>query len=196
MNNKNAPLYFLNEGGDMGKHIRAKDWSKTPLGDARDWPISLKTMVSVMLENPIGMYIAWGRDYTQLYNDAYLPILGTKHPNALGLSSKETFLETWHNTKPIFDRVMDGHPLRISDQMLPINRNGCIVECYFDFTHSPIRIENGDVGGILITVTDTTNTKSAENKYKLSANQLQFAIEATGLATWSINPVTKKVHWK
>ena len=49
---------FLSGGGEMGVLIRAKDWSKTPLGDPEDWPQSLRTMVSVMLDNPFGMYIA------------------------------------------------------------------------------------------------------------------------------------------
>ncbi|MBA2250882.1 MAG: hypothetical protein H0W12_11905, partial [Chitinophagaceae bacterium] len=53
-------LKFLEGGGEMGKLIRAKDWSKTPLGDAKNWPQSLRTMVSVMLDNPFGMYIALG----------------------------------------------------------------------------------------------------------------------------------------
>ena len=81
MNNKNAGHYFLRGGGEMGELIRGKDWGKTPLGDPGTWPQSLRTMVAVMLENPFGMYIAWGDGYIQLYNDGYRPILGAnKHP--------------------------------------------------------------------------------------------------------------------
>ena len=36
----------------MGDLIRAKDWSKTPLGDPSTWPQSLRTMVAVVLDNP------------------------------------------------------------------------------------------------------------------------------------------------
>ena len=193
MNNNNTPHYFLKGGGEMGNYIRTKDWSKTPLGDPTDWPVCLKTMVSVMLENPFGMYIAWGKEYTQIYNDGYRPILGAlKHPQALGISSRETFSEVWQIIEPMFDGVMDGNPVRFSDLMLPLNRNGFIEDCYFDFAHSPIRTVNGDVGGVLVTVIETTNKKRAEDKLKESNNQLQFAIEATDLATWSIDPVTKK----
>ena len=92
MNDKNADYYFLKGGGEMGELIRAKDWSKTPLGDPAGWPDSLRTMVAVMLENPFGMYIAWGTEYTQLYNDGYRPILGTtKHPQAWVLARPKRF---------------------------------------------------------------------------------------------------------
>ncbi len=187
-----SPYYFFRGGGAMGKLIRAKDWASTPLGNPKNWPKSLQTMVSVMLENPFGMYIAWGKEYTQIYNDGYRPILGeTKHPQALGISSKETFSEIWHIISSMFDGVMNGIPIGFPDFMLPLDRNGYIEKCYFDFAYSPIRLEDGKVGGVLVTVIETTNKKKAEDNLKESKNQLQFAIDATDLATWEIDPVTK-----
>ncbi len=149
---KNANHYFLQGGGEMGELIRAKDWSKTSLGDPAGWPQSLRKMVAVMLDNPFGMYIAWGDDYTQLYNDGYRPILGaTKHPHALGISTKETFAQIWNIIGSMFDGVMKGKAVGFSDFMLRLNRNGFVEECYFDFSYSPIRKDNGEVGGILVT---------------------------------------------
>ena len=184
---------FFSGGGDMGKLIRAKDWNKTPLGNARDWPQSLRTMVSVMLDNPFGMYIAWGKEYTQIYNDGYRPILGsTKHPHALGISTRDTFAEIWDIIGSMFEGVMNGVPVGFPDFMLPLNRNGFMEECYFDFSYSPIRKENGEVGGVLVTVIETTNKKKAEEGLKESKDQLQFAIESAELATWDFNPATNK----
>ena len=109
MNNKNSDHYFLEGGGEMGALIRVKDWSKTALGDPENWPQSLRTMVSVMLDNPLGMYIAWGSEYIQLYNDGFRPILGTtKHPQALGAGTLTTFPEIWDTISPMLDRVMEG----------------------------------------------------------------------------------------
>lgn len=160
MNSKNSDHYFLNGGGEMGALIRAKDWSKTPLGDPIDWPQSLRTMVAVMLENPFGMYIAWGGDYIQLYNDGYRPILGaSKHPHALGNSTRETFSEIWHIIESMFDGVMEGKAVGFPDLFLPLNRNGFVEDCYFDFAYSPIRKDNGDVGGVLVTVIETTEKR-------------------------------------
>lgn len=153
----------------MGELIRAKDWSKTSLGDPAEWPQSLRTMVAVMLDNPFGMYIAWGREYTQLYNDGYRPILGSsKHPQALGISTQETFSEIWHIVKPMFDDVMKGTAVGVTDFMYLLNRNGYEEECFFDFAYSPIRKDNGEVGGVLVTVIETTNRKKADEALKES----------------------------
>ena len=162
MRDKNSKFYFLKGGGEMGELIRAKDWSQTPLGDPADWPPSLCTMVAVMLNTPFGMYIAWGKDYIQLYNDGYRPILGaSKHPAALGISTRETFSEVLHIIESMFDDVMNGKAVGFPDFMLPLNRNGFVEECYFDFSYSPIKKQDGEVGGVLVTVIETTEKKRA-----------------------------------
>lgn len=189
----NTQYQFLSGGGEMGALIRAKDWSKTALGNPEDWPQSLRTMVSVMLDNPFGMYIAWGSEYIQLYNDGYRPILGsTKHPQALGISTRKTFEEIWHIIESMFDGVMKGKAVGFPDFMLPLNRNGFVEDCYFDFSYSPIRKEDGEVGGVLVTVIETTNKKKAEKDLEESKEQLEFAIEATELGTFDYNPLTNK----
>lgn len=169
MSIKNSDHYFLRGGGEMGEMIRAKDWSKTSLGDPAGWPQSLRTMVAVMLDNPFGMYIAWGSEYIQLYNDGYRPILGaTKHPQALGISTRETFSEIWHIIESMFEGVMKGKAVGFPDFMLPLNRYGYKEECYFDFSYSPIRKDNGEVGGVLVTVIETTEKKRATEALKES----------------------------
>ncbi|WP_308993678.1 PAS domain S-box protein [Mariniflexile litorale] len=173
---------FFQEGGEMGKLIRAKDWSKTPLGHPDIWPQPLRTMISVMLDNPFGMYIAWGKEYTQIYNDGYRPILGaTKHPEALGISSRETFSEIWHIIGSMFDGVMDGIPIGFPDFMLPLNRNGYVENCYFDFAYSPIRLDNGEVGGVLVTVIETTDKKKAIEDLKESEERFRTMAEGTDI---------------
>ncbi len=167
MHSTSDELYFLSGGGDMGKLIRATDWSKTSLGDPHSWPQSLKTMVSVILNNPFGMYIAWGDEFTQIYNDGYRPILGSgKHPAALGISTRETFQEIWHIIGSMFDGVMKGKAVGFPDFMLPLNRNGFVEECYFDFSYSPIYREDGVVGGVLVTVIETTEKRKAIDAFK------------------------------
>ncbi len=169
---------FLQGGGEMGKLIRVMDWCKTPLGDPKTWPQPLRTMVSVMLDNPFGMYIAWGKDYTQIYNDGYRPILGaTKHPQALGISTKETFSEIWHIIGSMFDGVMKGQAVGFPDFMLPLDRNGYLETCYFDFAYSPIRLENGEVGGVLVTVIETTGKKKAVQDLKESEDRFRNMAE-------------------
>ncbi len=185
MSKENTNYYFLEGGGEMGALIRTKDWSKTSLGDPDTWPQSLRTMVAVMLDNPFGMYIAWGTEYTQIYNDGYRPILGsTKHPQALGISTRETFSEIWHIIDSMFDDVMKGKAVGFPDFMLPLNRNGFVEECYFDFSYSPIRKENGEVGGVLVTVIETTNKKKAEENLKESEAKFRAMAENIPNLAW------------
>ncbi len=151
-----SPQTFLQGGGEMGALIRGFDWSRTVLGPAHLWPQSLRTAASILLESHFGMYIAWGPDYIQLYNDRYRPILGsTKHP-AIGQRARDTFAESWHIIGPLFDQVMAGQGVGAEDWMLPLDRHGYLEECFFTFSYSPVRDESGRVGGILVTVTETT----------------------------------------
>ncbi|MFO0746265.1 MAG: ATP-binding protein [Myxococcota bacterium] len=130
------------------------------------WPQSLRTGVSIVLQSTFGMYIAWGADYTQIYNDAYRPILGsTKHP-ALGLSARATFGESWHIIGPMFARVMRGETIGADDWMLPLDRHGYLEECFFVFSYSPIRDESGGVGGVLVTVFESSARVLGERRLR------------------------------
>lgn len=184
---------FIQSGGELGKLIRAKDWSITALGNPSTWPPTLCTLVGMMLENPFGMLICWGKEYIQIYNDGFRPILGTiKHPTALGISANETYAEIWDTIEPMFASVMQGNPVRITDFEMPLNRHGCLETCYFDFSCSPVRLDNGEVGGLLMTVLETTNKKKAETELHESKDQLKFAIEAAQLGAWELNPLSNK----
>ena len=124
----------------MGALMRAFDWSSTPMGPVAGWSQSLKTALSILLASGYPMYIAWGPEFIQFYNDAYRPILGsTKHPQALGQGSAECFSEIWDFIGPMFRRALTtGEATTLTDQLLPLDRNGYVEECYFTFSYSAI----------------------------------------------------------
>ncbi len=180
----------LSGGGEMGALMRTIDWSRTAVGPVETWPQSLRTALSILLETGFPMYIAWGAEFTQFYNDGYRPILGsTKHPAAMGISTRQTFAEIWHIIGPMFDGVMQGRPTTVVDFLLPLDRHGFVEECYFIFSYSPIRRETGTVGGVLVTVTETTQRVLGERRLKTSqalaaqtreARTMQEAYEIAG----------------
>lgn len=98
----NAPAEtaaVLSGGGEMGALMRVIDWGQTPVGPVATWPPSLKSAVRIMLECRLPMYLAWGEAFTQFYNDAYRPILGHKHPAAMGTSTPASpSLRGWWGT--------------------------------------------------------------------------------------------------
>src|SRR5689334_23133079 len=86
---------LLSGGGEMGERIREFDWSKTPLGPIESWSPALLTMVRIMLANRFPLLLWWGPQYISIYNDAYIPVLGEKHPWALGQPVSECWKEIW-----------------------------------------------------------------------------------------------------
>ena len=191
----NNHYYFLNGGGEMGKLIRNKDWSQTPLGNPETWPLSLKTSVSIVLNNPFAMCIAWGKELTQIYNDSYCPILGSlKQVHALGASSTEIFSEIWMIVQPMFDAGMKGESVGFSDFMLPLNRNEYKENCYFDFAFSPIFLENGEVGGVLITILETTAKQIAQQYLKESEQRFKDMADNIPNLAWMAH-ADGTVYW-
>jgi signal transduction histidine kinase/DNA-binding response OmpR family regulator len=140
----------------MGVAMRARDWAPTPLGPVDGWPQSLRTSVSICLRSRFPLVVWWGSELVVLYNDAYAPILGSKHPTALGMPGRELWPEIWHIIGPMLERVLrHGEASWSEDQMLPLVRNGYTEECYFTFSYSPISDETG-IGGVFTAVNETT----------------------------------------
>ena len=66
--------------GEMATRMRELDWSATPLGPVEQWPQALRTSVRIVLDSGCAMAVCWGPDFTFLYNDGYMQLIGTKHP--------------------------------------------------------------------------------------------------------------------
>src|SRR3954462_9584586 len=143
--------------GAGARALLAFPWETTPIGPVDSWPDQLRLLVEVMLSSEFPMMIVWGCEYTQLYNDAFRPILGTgKHPGALGRSARETWAEIWTDIGPLFASVFAGGDVWNADPRLLINRNGYDEEVFFTYSYSPIRDASDAVAGLLVIATETT----------------------------------------
>jgi PAS domain S-box-containing protein len=146
---------FLTGGEEMAARISAFDWSKTPIGSAENWSPALRMMVRVLIANRFPMLLWWGPDYTSIYNDAYIPILGQKHPWALGRPVRECWSEIWDVLKPLIDAPFRGGPATWSEDIeLQINRSDFTEETHFTIAYSPVPDETApnSIGGVLATV--------------------------------------------
>lgn len=151
----------------MGEMIRALDWSKTPLGPAENWPQSLKTSVSICLNSRFPVLIWWGSDLVKIYNDAYVQLIGSKHPTALGAKGKSVWPEIWETIGPLLHGVMERAEANWADDLLlMLERNGYPEECYFTFSYSPIRDESGGIGGVFTPVVETTEKVIGERRMR------------------------------
>jgi len=174
--------------GEMATRMRALDWSTTALGPVEQWPQALRTCVRIVLDSAYPMNICWGPDYINLYNDAYLPSMGAKHPWALGRSSRDVVPEVWEFTKQMFDMVVtQGQPFSgLGDQLYPLNRHNYLEEVYCALSVSPIPDDNGRAGGVLAILLETTERVLEDRRRHLLRD----------LAARTAGPRTEEEVWR
>lgn len=157
------PQPFL--GSEMGERIRALDWGTTSRGPMDRWPRSLRTLIDMLLPHPLPMIVLWGPDLIQIYNDGYARIAGRKHPEALSMPTRQCWPELWHVNGPIYERVLRrGEAVLLEDQSFPTTRTGALEDAWFTLTYSPVRDDNGRIGGVLLTILETTAKVIAERE--------------------------------
>ena len=162
---------FLAKGGEMGALTRAENWSKTSVGAVETWSQSLRTTLGIVLNSKFPMFLFWGPEHICFYNDAYRPSLGNdgKHPSILGQKGADAWPEIWDFIKPLIDQVLaDGEATWHENQLLPIYRNGKIEDAYWTFSYSPVTNDNGKIGGVLVTCTETTDKVNLVKKLEES----------------------------
>ncbi len=175
----NLPAFLAN-GGQSATEIAAFDWSASPLGTMDQWPHALRTALGMMLASSFPKAIVWGPELITFHNDAFRPILGEK-PSAIGRPFDEVWREVWPELKPMVDKVFEGEATYIENFPLLIDRHGYPEQAYFTFCYSPIRRENGEVGGMMDTVIETTETVLAEER--LSVMNAELAHRMRNLLT-------------
>jgi PAS domain S-box-containing protein len=145
--------------GEMHTLCRALDWASTPLGPVSGWSQSLRTIASTLLASRNPMFLWWGPELVQLYNDAYRPSLGDggRHPRALGMRGREFWTDIWTVIGPQIEQVMTtGEATWHEDQYLPIERNGRLEDVWWTYSYSPVRDDDGSIGGTLVVCQETT----------------------------------------
>jgi PAS domain S-box-containing protein len=161
----------------MSAAMRAFDWSATAPGEPSSWPRSLKTLVQVVLASSQPMFLAWGADRTWLYNDAFTPILGDKHPEALGRPSMEVWAEARAVLEPLFDQVFAGEPVYMEDFGLTLDRHGRPEEAHFAFSYTPAPDDDGEVRGLFGTCIETTAQVAASRAGDAEQAQLRHLLQ-------------------
>src|SRR3954470_21142777 len=180
----NADDRFLAAGGEMGERIRALDWSKTPLGPIDGWPQSLRSALSHLLPSKAQIAMFWGPDLVTLYNDAYRPVFGGKHPAALGAPIREAWPELWSaGLKELFDSVLGtGEAFWAQDRPFFLERHGYPEETTFDVSYDPMRDESGRVSGVFCIVSETTGRVVGERRLRLLRDLGGIAQQASSVS--------------
>ncbi len=176
--------------GEMADLVRAFDWSATSLGPIETWCDPLLTCVNLLLSSRYPMFLWWGPDLIQFYNDAYRPSFGVgKHPSALGQRAIDCWKEIWDIIEARINTVMlRGEATWFENQIVPIFRNGRLEDVYWTWSDSPVRDADGKIVGVFVTCSETTDRVLAERELNRSRERLQLALEAADLGTWYYDP--------
>jgi PAS domain S-box-containing protein len=169
-------------GGELAQQMRAHDWSGSPLGAPDSWPQSLHTVVGLMLGSQFPMFVAWGPDLGFLYNDAYVEILGAKHPRALGGRFADIWAEIWQDISALVEAAMAGRATFSENLPLVVNRQGFEEQAWFTFSYSPVRDESGAVAGMFCAVAETTGRVLAERAVRAGRDRAQGVLDNMGEA--------------
>ena len=175
--------------GEMAERTRAFDWSQTSVGPIDQWPEALLITVNTMLATRHPMFLWWGKDLVQFYNDAYRPSLGAdKHPRALGQNGIECWPEIWPIIGPQIEAVMtSGQATWHEDQLVPIFRNGNLEDVYWTYGYSPVRDAGGKICGTLVVSTETTDRFLAQQRQLTSQKQYKALFELASDAIFVAN---------
>ncbi len=163
----------------MADLTRTFDWSHTSIGPIDRWPEVLLNTVNTLLNSRHPMFLWWGEDLVQFYNDAYRPSLGEgKHPTALGQKGEDCWPEIWPIIYPQIEAVMTrGEASWHENQLVPINRNGRLDEVYWTYGYSPVYTPTGEICGTLVVCTETTNSILAKRQQQLEMERLADLFE-------------------
>ena len=191
----NRPLHLIG-GGLTGELFCSIDWSKHPFGPAEMWPAALTTMLKTLFHSRHPMFIFWGTELYQFYNDAFLSSISVgKNFKAIGQRAEECWPEIWPFIKPQIDLVMsEAGATWVEDQLFTFFRNGKTEDVYLSYGNSPIFDESGAVGGVLIVCFETTKAvkyreelKASADRYKQAQDDVIDVLESMSDAFFSID---------
>lgn len=187
-------LSFLHTDSEMTRLMRTFDWSSTTLGAQENWPENLKAKLNTIMHSAFPMFLFWGADLICFYNDAFRPILGKdgKHP-ALGKKAKDVWPEIWDSLAPTINQVMvTGEPIWFEDRLVPFYRNGKIEDVYLTSSYSAVTDGDNNIVGVVVICTETTEKVNLVKQLTESNRLYAFAIDASELGTWDLDPSTNK----
>lgn len=155
-------------------------------GKPGEWSVPLRMAANLCLTTTTPTAIYWGPELRLIYNDAWVPIAGEKHPWAIGKRASDVWSDIWHVIEPQLRSVMEtGRAFAVADQLLPMERGGRIQQTHWDYSFAPIWGEDGRVAGIFNQGNETTARQQAERALRASEQRLEYALGASDtVGTW------------
>ena len=171
-------------GGEMGGRILSCDWPAHPLGDPEEWSAAARTTAATALACRFPTVLWLGDQLRLIYNDAYIPMLGDKHPAALGSAGADVWWDVWDVIEPLLDGVVTTGQATWSDDLkLMLVNDGRRRERYFTFSYSPIIGAGGAIEGVFCAVDETTERVLSERRLRTLSTLAAALVDAQSVET-------------
>jgi len=166
--------------GEISDLVRGYEWSSTPLGAIETWSKELVTIVNLTLASSSPAQTMWGPELILIYNDAYRPIPGPRHPFALGKSAREVYRESWHVVGPLLEQALaTGKTVFHEKLLVPLSTEGGVREAYLNYSFNPI-FEDGKIAGLFGSLHDVTGEVVALRKLAESEARASRILQSIG----------------
>lgn len=166
--------------GEMADLVRGHDWSSTSLGPIENWSKELLTIVNLTLCSPSPARTMWGPDFVLIYNDAYRPIPGRRHPEALGKSARDVYGEAWHVVGPLLESAFTtGETLFHEKLAVPLQTDNGVQDFYLNYSFNPI-YEDGKIAGLFGPLHDVTGEVIATRSLRESEARVSRILQSIG----------------
>lgn len=182
------PVSFLEGGGECGRLLREMDWSANSLGPPATWPRALQMWVQAALRSKLPMAVHWGPELATIYNDAFIPAFGNKHPANLGQPVRKWWSEIWDKLGPAFEQAMHGQAVYAIERPYAVRRGDRIEEVYFTHSHSPLWGDSGSIEGVLAVGFDTTSAVRSRAALQATSERHAALLQMTQLLRNLKNP--------
>lgn len=150
----------LSSGGLCGLLARAVDWSTTPLGPVSSWSTALQNAVRLVLESREPLFLSWGVEHALIANDAFIAHFADQRCRwPMGVPAKVAWPVVWPVLGPRLDAALEaGKPCFQEDEQFLVRLDGSrrTREAYWTYSLTPIRDDDGRVGGVLGACVETT----------------------------------------
>ncbi len=171
-----AELDSLRGGGAAGDVLRAMDWSRNPLGPIAQWPLSLQAVVRATLGTHQATCLFWGPELINIYNDGFIPLLGEKHPAAMGQPARDCWSDAWPVVGGLLaDVVSLGKAVLFEEMLIPIVRRGRLEDAWWNYSYSPLFGDGGEIAGVLVVATETTGEVAGRRQLEMAKLDAELA---------------------
>lgn len=171
-----AAVPLFPDGGEAGAVLRATDWSTNTLEPVERWPMSLVALVRAMLSTRQATCLFWGPQLINLYNDGFIPLLGEKHPQAMGQRAQDCWSDAWPVIGGLLaDVVANGTAVLFQEMLVPIVRRGHLEHAWWNYSYSPAFDDTGAIAGVLVVATETTAEVAGRRQLEAARSEAEMA---------------------